>query len=147
MRCQACGTEVAVPPIMPIEKPPGQLAGLRIAVVDDCEDALEVVGLMLEHEGARVDRYPTAEIALRETLIHRPDVILGDIAMPGMGGLWLMRELRKVQGYRPVAIALSAHGSNGDKIAAIAAGYAQHITKPCYQDDLIGAIKSFTGRA
>lgn len=118
---------------------PKRLSGFRIAVVDDSPDALDVVGCILEQHGARVDRYPSAEIALAEVLIHRPDVVVSDVAMEDRDGLWLMRELRKTD-LPTRAIALSAHARGQDKANALAAGFELHLSKPVDPDALISAV-------
>jgi CheY-like chemotaxis protein len=102
-----------------------------ILVVDDNPTNLKLVADVLEFEGGRVITAGDAEEA--QTIIARqvPDLILMDIALPGMDGLTLTRLLKgdpKTAHVR--VIALTAFAMKGDDHKAIAAGCVGYITKP-----------------
>jgi CheY-like chemotaxis protein len=103
----------------------------RILVVDDNPINLKLVSDVLEYEGYKIDRALDAENAL-EILEHSlPDLILMDIALPGMDGLTLTRLLknREDTGHIPI-VALTAFAMKGDDQKAYNAGCNGYIPKP-----------------
>lgn len=103
----------------------------NILIVDDNLTNLKLASEVLRLEGHRVLRAIDAGQALQilEDLV--PDVILMDIAMPGMDGLTLTRQLKATARLRRVPIvALSAFAMKGDEELALAAGCDGYITKP-----------------
>jgi len=103
----------------------------RILVVDDNPINLKLVGDVLEFDGYSVLRAATAEEALRVIEQTPPELILMDIALPGMDGLTLTRKLRDDAATRKIRIvALTAFAMKGDDEKALAAGCDGYITKP-----------------
>lgn len=118
-----------------------ELSGLRVLVVDDEPETLELVALTLRSAGAEVVEASGAEMALRELDMRVPDVVLSDLQMPGLDGFELMRLLRD-RPAAPVAVALSASASLDDAQRALAAGFAVHVAKPIAMVDLVDAIRA-----
>ena len=82
------------------------------------------------------------EEAIIQARAHRPDVALLDIRMPGMTGTEAMRILRSDPSFeRMPIIALTAHALDGERIAALAAGFDDLIPKPCLPDQLAFAVE------
>lgn len=103
----------------------------RILVVDDHPVNLKLACDVLEHAGYLVDRASSAETALARIKITAPDMILMDIAMPGMDGLTLTRLLRADASTRQMAIvALTAFAMKRDEERALKAGCDAYISKP-----------------
>lgn len=103
----------------------------RILVVDDNPTNLKLAAEVLELEGHRVLRAVDAEHALALLRGELPDLILMDIALPGMDGLELTRLLKADPRLSAVSIvALSAFAMKGDEEKAVAAGCDGYITKP-----------------
>jgi CheY-like chemotaxis protein len=103
----------------------------RILVVDDNPTNLKLVSDVLEFDGYSVIKAADAEDA--QVMIERtpPDLILMDIALPGMDGLTLTRKLKAAEATRNIRIvALTAFAMKGDDQKAIAAGCDGYITKP-----------------
>ena len=102
-----------------------------IFVVDDHPVNLKLACDVLEFEGYRVGRAVDAEEA-QEILQHTvPDLILMDIALPGMDGLTLTRKLKADPRLQHVpVIALTAFAMKGDDRKALEAGCDGYITKP-----------------
>jgi PAS domain S-box-containing protein len=107
------------------------LQGVRVLVVDDDLDTREMVEVILQSAGARVDSAGAVEEALLRLREPVPDVVVSDLAMPGGDGYALMRELR-ARGLvdRLVTIALTAHARAEDRERALGAGYEAHVAKP-----------------
>ena len=103
----------------------------RILVVDDNATNLRLASEVLEMEGHEVLRAADADEALGVLRDHVPDLILMDIALPGMDGLELTRRLKADADLIAVPIvALSAFAMKGDEEKARAAGCDGYITKP-----------------
>jgi signal transduction histidine kinase len=121
-----------------------RLHGLRILVVDDDDDARELLGIILEQNGARP--VPAASVtealALLETF--HPDILVSDIGMPDEDGYALLAKVRGLGTTHPVsavpAIALTAYARVDDRRRALAAGFQLHVPKPVNPAELIAAI-------
>ena len=109
------------------------LASMRVLVVDDNPTGLESVSAVLVDAGAEVRGVRSAASALEELSGFTPDVLVSDISMPEHDGYWLIRKVRTLgtMSARVPAIALTAYASaDGAKVAALAAGFQRHLTKP-----------------
>jgi PAS domain S-box-containing protein len=143
---EAEGAPVAV-------KSPGELAGVRALVVDDEDDARELLKSALEHYGADVIAVNSAAEAY--TLItatppqERPDVMVTDIGMPDEDGYSLIRRVREwedgLSAYIP-AVALTGYGRVEDRMRALKAGFQMHVAKPVDPDELAIVITSLVRR-
>jgi signal transduction histidine kinase/CheY-like chemotaxis protein len=132
-----------------LERPPA-LEGLRVVLVEDEPDARELVKVLLEECGAKVNAVASAAEALETIQSWKPDVLLSDIEMPGEDGYTLIRKVRSLapdQGGLVPAIALTAHARGEDRLRALATGFQSHVAKPIRVDELLVVIASLTGRA
>jgi signal transduction histidine kinase len=131
--------------------PPGaRLDDLRVLVVDDDGDAVELARAILREAGATVRSCLSVPEAL-DVLGHwRPDVLVADIEMPGEDGYSLIRKVRTLdpeRGGKIPAIALTAYGRTEDRVATLAAGYSMHVPKPVDPAELTAIIAGLAGRA
>jgi two-component system CheB/CheR fusion protein len=109
----------------------GELLGARILVVDDNRDTLDMLQVLLEGEGAVVETALSGADALRKAETSQMDLVISDIAMPGMDGYELLKELRGQSRYANVpAIAITGFGREEDVERARQAGFTTHLTKP-----------------
>jgi CheY-like chemotaxis protein len=125
------------------------LAGLRILVVDDEDDARTLVMGILEAHGAEVVAAGSVAEALREVSASAPDVIVSDIGMPGEDGYSLIRKLRLLTKHhsRPIpAVALTAFARSEDRTRAMLAGFHSHVAKPVEPDELLAVVATLAGR-
>jgi len=109
------------------------LRNVRILVVDDQEDARDLLRTMLSQYGALVTTVDNARAALEEIDQRPPDVVLSDVGMPRQDGYDLIRQLRRratQRGGRIPAIAVTAYASVADRAAALESGYQAHVAKP-----------------
>lgn len=105
--------------------------GIRILVVDDHATNLKLVSDVLQHDGFEVMQACDAEEAQNVIAKSLPDLILMDIALPGMDGLTLTRQLKGDPATRGVLIvSLTAFAMKGDEERAREAGCDGYITKP-----------------
>lgn len=134
------------------ESQSGTITGLRVLVVDDDEDALELSRLVLTDDGAEVRIAASAEEALdilKQWDQWRPDVLVSDIGMPGEDGYELIRQVRALpvdRGGQVPAVALTGYASLEDQKRALAAGYQLFMTKPVEREDMAVAIARLAGR-
>ena len=119
----------------------------RILVVDDNPTNLKLASEVLELEGHEVRRAMDAEQALEVLQMDLPDLILMDIALPGMDGLELTRRLKADARTRAIPIvALSAFAMKGDEEKARASGCDGYITKPINTRTFPAQVAAFLGR-
>lgn len=127
-----------------------RLDGLSVLLVDDEQDALDVIGEVLRSQGAEVYLATSAERALNQLERLRPDVILSDIGMPAMDGFTLIRKIRALPaelGGRTPAAALTAYARTEDAQRAFAAGFQMHIAKPVEPTQLATVVANLGGRS
>ncbi len=125
------------------------LQGLRILIVDDETDALDLISMELAQHGAKVTGVPSAAEALQALSRERFDVLISDIGMPQMDGYDLIRQVRKQEAgtEKPLpAIALTAYARVQDRMRAILAGYSTHVAKPVEATELLTVVASLAGR-
>jgi signal transduction histidine kinase len=116
------------------------LRGVRVLVVEDDADALELLRVMLEEAGADVVGVTSARAALEARGLF--DVIISDIGMPEMDGYTFVRRLRSQLSTATIpAIALSAYARIADVERALAAGYQQHLSKPVESVQLVATVR------
>jgi signal transduction histidine kinase len=119
------------------------LAGKRILVVDDDADSREITAQALASTGAAVTQVSSGAEALSQWRAQPFDVLICDLAMPGMDGFEVLRTIRRtpgMDGHQSRAIALTALASNSDRQAVIDAGFDDHIVKPFAFPDLLRAV-------
>jgi len=103
----------------------------RILIVDDNPVNLKLATDVLEMEGYAVEKAVDAEQAQELLKRSTPDLILMDIALPGMDGLTLTRKLKADERLKDVpVVAMTAFAMKGDEQKALAAGCDGYITKP-----------------
>jgi K+-sensing histidine kinase KdpD len=112
-----------------------RLPGIRVLLVDDEPDALEMMASALSTCGATVMSASSAQEAIRMLAQSDIDVLLSDIAMPEQDGYELIREIRAMHPphvARIPAAAVTACVRDDERERAIAAGFQAHIAKPVH---------------
>lgn len=112
----------------------------RILVVDDEPQIRRIMRVTLIGEGYEVDDAKTGEEALEKVRTYRPDLVLLDMNMPGMGGLAACRAIRSDTNI--AVIMLTVRNSEADKVAALDAGADDYITKPFGTPELLARIRA-----
>lgn len=131
---------------LPVAGPPprdgGPLGGVRILLVEDSEDARDMMELLLTNAGAEVALCPDGAAALDWLSEKSADVIVSDIGMPGMDGWEMMRRFRAhpQSGRVTPAVALTAHVTSADRERSVAAGFQEHLAKPVDIDELVSVL-------
>jgi CheY-like chemotaxis protein len=119
-----------------------RLKGIRVLVVDDAPDNLQLTYRYLKNAGAEeVACFESATQAL-DLLAREPyHVVLMDIQMPILDGYSAVRILRE-KNYKGPVLALTAHAMKGERERCLAAGFDDYLIKPIDRAALIGAISS-----
>ncbi|MBC7444794.1 MAG: sigma 54-interacting transcriptional regulator [Polaromonas sp.] len=100
-----------------------------LLVVDDDADMLRLLTMRLTAAGYRVTAVTSAEAALTELQLRRPQLVLSDVRLPGKDGLALFDDIRLLHPSLPV-ILLTAHGTIPDAVEATERGVFTYLTKP-----------------
>ncbi len=128
-------------PTSPAKTFAASLAGLAVLVIDDNEDAREVLQVLLQHLGAKVSVAGNGREGLDRVQDASPDLVLCDLGMPVMDGYEFVRELRRtVARSRPPVVAVTALASDADRQCTREAGFAAHISKPFDQAALLATV-------
>jgi len=123
------------------------LQGVRILVVEDELDALDLITIDLLGHGAKVRGVATAAEALALLRSDQFDLLISDIGMSDTDGYNLIKQVRNLEnGEHLPAIALTAYARTQDRIRAIAAGYNTHVAKPVEIQELVTVVKCLTGK-
>jgi two-component system cell cycle response regulator DivK len=116
----------------------------RIMIVEDNEINLKLTGDLLELEGFEICRCTDAESALKALNQFTPELILMDVALPGMDGLTLTRKLKSNPETKDIKIiALTSFAMKSDKEKTLAAGCDGYITKPIDTRKFTGQIIAY----
>lgn len=117
------------------------LRNLRLLVVDDNVETLEVHRFLFEQLGARVDTAPNADAALALLGELRFDVLISDIGMPGVSGIDLVRRVReRAEFARMPTIALTAYANSATAPEYLKAGFDAVLGKPVSPYELAMAV-------
>jgi CheY-like chemotaxis protein len=116
--------------------------GKRVLIVDDNEDAAEMLSMVLRQAGYETEVVFDGPSALRQARTYGPDVVVLDIGLPVMDGYEVARQLRAM----PVVgsariVALTGYGQASDVARSMAAGIDAHLVKPVDVDRLRAAIE------
>jgi two-component system, OmpR family, response regulator ArlR len=118
---------------------------MKILVVEDEPEMLDVVVRSLERESAVVEIAPDFNTALDKIAIYDYDCILLDINLPGGSGLELLEELKKMSKTDGVLI-MSARDSLDDRLMGLNLGADDYLTKPFHLSELVARVKSIVRR-
>jgi CheY-like chemotaxis protein len=122
---------------------PDVLRGLRVLIVEDDEDARDLLTAILERCGASVTAVVSASEALAAFGRVRPQAVVSDVALPGEDGYTLIRKIRALApeaGGRVPAIALTAHARAEDRQLALRAGFQMHVAKPIEPAEFLSVV-------
>ena len=125
------------------------LHGIRVLIVDDEEDARELIADVMADAGAEVAKAGSAAEAFRMLIADPPHVLISDIGMPDEDGFALLRRVRALppqKGGDVPAVALTAYTRPEDVRAATEAGFQLHIAKPVRPDKLLEAVTVWARR-
>ena len=104
---------------------------LRVLIVDDNRDGADALGLLVEALGHQVHVTYGGKQALDVATAFRPDLMLVDLLMPGMGGCEFTKHIRQIPSFAKTKIvAVTGQKENEDKALAMRAGFNDFLVKP-----------------
>ncbi len=114
-------------------------SGARILVVDDEIEILRALQRNLTAHGYEVFTASSGEQALEEIAMHRPDLMLLDLGLPGLSGLDVCKQVR-AESSLPI-IVVSVKDTERDKVLALDLGADDYISKPFGMDEVLARIR------
>ncbi len=125
-----------------------RLTGVHALVVDDQDDARDLLATVLEDAGAVVTQAGTVQAALLVLSKSEVHVVISDIGMPDEDGYSFMRRLRSGsgEGRQIPAVAVTAFARNEDRVRAFRAGFQEHISKPIDPSELVDLVVKLVER-
>jgi len=116
---------------------------LKVVLVEDNADLLEMTRDLLESCGCEVATAPDGNAGLELLLAEQPDIAFVDIGLPGIDGYCVAQNAREQHLDGTYLVAMSGYGQPEDQQRAIAAGFDRHLTKPV----TIAALRDAMGTA
>jgi signal transduction histidine kinase len=113
----------------------------HILIVEDNDDARQMLRYALELDGHRVETAADGPKGILIAAETRPEVALIDIGLPGLDGYDVARRLRAALGPAILLVALTGYGQAGDRRRAREAGFDAHLVKPLDPEALSGLLR------
>ena len=118
---------------------------MRVLLVDDHLDSLEITAKLLRMEGFEVFAAGSRQDALKLARERRMDVVVTDLGLPDGTGMDLLEELKEM--YPVPCVAMTAHGERWFLDGARDGAFARYLFKPFVFSDLLGAVREALGQA
>jgi DNA-binding response OmpR family regulator len=125
---------------------PGPLEGVVVVAVEDDPDALDLLRIALEHDGALVLPASDADAALENLRQVRPTVLVTDLSMPWHDGRWLVAEARR-SGLLPGIPVLAVTALTMTPQEVHDAGFDGYLQKPVDPFALSETVRALARRA
>lgn len=120
---------------------------MKILIVDDEQDILELLSYNLEKEGYTIFTAANGKEAIASAKKNKPDLVLLDVMMPEMDGIEACSAIRAIPDLKNILIAfLTARSEDYSQIAGFESGADDYITKPIKPKVLISRIKALSRR-
>lgn len=120
---------------------------IKILLVDDEQDILEIVGYNLEQEGYQVVTASNGKEAILKAKKENPQLIIMDVMMPEMDGMEACENIRRIPELNHVIITfLTARSEDYSQVAGFDAGADDYITKPIKPKLLVSKVKALLRR-
>jgi DNA-binding NtrC family response regulator len=113
----------------------------KVLVIDDEQVVLDSVSKILSNENYEVDITRSGREGLTWAIQKTFDIVLTDIRMPDIGGMRVLRDIRRAKPYLPVVM-ITGYASIQSSVQAMKLGAADYIEKPFTPDELIDAVAS-----
>jgi two-component system OmpR family response regulator len=136
----------AKPPMNEHAHMPETAAPLRVLVVDDEPNLVEVVSMALRYQGFEVDRAGDGREALAAVTRFKPHLIVLDVMLPDMEGFEVAARLGAQRAGVPI-IFLTARDSTEDKVRGLSGGGDDYMTKPFSLEELVARVRAILRRS
>jgi DNA-binding response OmpR family regulator len=115
-------------------------------VVDDEPTIVEIVARYMERAGFETYQAHDGPEALRLADLHRPDLVVLDLMLPGIDGIEVMRQLQERPGKRTAVILLTARGEESDRLVGLRRGADDYVVKPFSPAELVARTEAVLRR-
>jgi excisionase family DNA binding protein len=132
------------PAVVSIDKPQGRAGRPRILVVDDESSIRELLAKTLALAEYEVDTAPDGRAGVERLRLGHYDLLIADLKMPGMDGLSLIRESKRLRSDLPVII-ITGFSTESSAIEAVNLGVAGYLTKPFRVPQVLAAAAKALG--
>ena len=112
----------------------------KILIVDDDKDMRDILSDIIKSEGYEAITSDDGRKALKKIRMHSPDLVLLDMRLPGMDGMKVLEEIKKID-KDLIAIMLTAYGGVKDAVHSMKLGAFDYITKPFDNEEIVLNIK------
>ena len=120
---------------------------IKILLVDDEQDILEIIGYNLSAEGYQISTAENGLEAVKKAKKEHPHLIILDVMMPEMDGIEACEQIRKIPELQETIITfLTARGEDYSQVAGFEAGADDYITKPIKPKVLVSKVKALLRR-
>lgn len=120
---------------------------IKILLVDDEQDILEIIGYNLSQEGYQVFTASNGKEAVEKAQKEIPNLIILDVMMPEMDGMEACERIRKIPSLQNTIVTfLTARGEDYSQVAGFDAGADDYITKPIKPKVLVSKVKALLRR-
>jgi DNA-binding response OmpR family regulator len=123
-----------------------ETANGTVLVVDDEPTIVEIVARYLERAGFETYEATDGPEALRLADLHRPDLLVLDVMLPGLDGIEVMRQLHERPGKRVAVILLTARGEENDRLVGLRHGADDYVVKPFSPAELVARVEAVLRR-
>lgn len=117
-----------------------------VLVVDDEPTIVEIVSRYMERAGFETYGAGDGLEALRLAQLHRPDLVVLDVMLPGLDGIEVMRRLQEQPGRRTAVILLTARGEESDRLVGLRTGADDYVVKPFSPKELVARVEAVMRR-
>ena len=117
-----------------------------VLVVDDQPTIVEIVARYMERAGYETYEAGDGPEALRLADLHRPDLVVLDLMLPGIDGIEVMRRLHERPGPRTAVILLTARGEESDRLIGLRHGADDYVVKPFSPAELVARVEAVLRR-
>ena len=117
-----------------------------VLVVDDEPTIVEIVGRYMERAGYETYEAGDGPEALRLAGLHRPDLVVLDLMLPGIDGIEVMRQLHERARAADAVILLTARGEESDRLVGLRHGADDYVVKPFSPAELVARVDAVLRR-
>jgi len=117
---------------------------MRVLLVDDHIDGLEITAILLRMEGFEVITAGCCQDALSAARESHMDLVVTDLGLPDGTGMALLEDLKRI--YPIEGVAMTAHSEGNFLDGATKGGFARYLFKPFVFSDLLGAVREALGQ-
>ncbi len=126
-----------------MNKTGSDLEGMRILIVDDTPENIDVLRRILSEYGFNISIAPNGEVALKNAVLINPDLILLDVMMPGIDGFETCRRLKANEAIQNIpVIFITAKTDTRDIVNGFSMGACDYIEKPFRQEEVIARVET-----